>query len=324
MGVFAKEDLTSNTPQDGLFDSTVDIKGLIAIENLLRRLAPPKWPESTFGPIDKQKAAAGATLFRENCAECHSVWPHRWSDTKLEGKRFIENALVPVVMVGTDTTHLGSAAFEKTLSDMTGAIGPYLDPPLTGAALAPWPMINQMAQRQITKKILARLGLSPYEIEDARGFRVSTEKPPVQPVYKAGPRDGVWATGPFLHNGSVPNLYEMLVPAGQRSKTFYYGRDFDPTKVGVDTSGASGKFLYDTTLLGNSNAGHSFQDGPWEKGVIGRLLSDEERWDLIEYLKSIPTEDAQVTPFGGPKDPVEAWKDPTFFNVKHSEGYGRN
>jgi hypothetical protein len=146
----------------------------------------------------------------------------------------------------------------------------------------------------------------------------------VQPVYKAGPRDGVWATGPFLHNGSVPNLYEMLVPAGQRSKTFYYGRDFDPTKVGVDTSGASGKFLYDTTLLGNSNAGHSFRDGPWEKGVIGRLLSDEERWDLIEYLKSIPTEDAQVTPFGGPKDPVEAWKDPTFFNVKHSEGYGRN
>jgi hypothetical protein len=146
----------------------------------------------------------------------------------------------------------------------------------------------------------------------------------VQPVYKAGPRDGAWATPPFLHNGSVPSLYELLLPAAQRSKTFFLGRDFDPVKLGVDTSGDSGKFLYDTTLLGNSNAGHSFQDGPRGNGVIGRLLTDDQRWELIEYLKSIPTEEGQVTPYGGPKNPVEAWKDPTFYNVRHSEGYSGN
>ena len=56
-------------------------------------------------------------------------------------------------------------------------------------------------------------------------------------VYKAAPRDGVWATPPFMHNGSVPNLYEMLVPAKDRTKKFYIGREFDPVKVGLDTSG---------------------------------------------------------------------------------------
>ena len=83
-----------------------------------------------------------------------------------------------------------------------------------------------------------------------------------KPYWKAAPRDGVWATPPFLHNGSVPNLYEMLIPASQRTKKFYVGRDFDPVKVGVDTSGNSGTFLLDTSLVGNSNAGHSFENGP--------------------------------------------------------------
>ena len=50
-----------------------------------------------------------------------------------------------------------------------------------------------------------------------------------------------------MHNGSVPNLYEMLVPAKERTKKFYVGREFDPIKVGLDTSGASGRFLLDTS-----------------------------------------------------------------------------
>src|SRR5262249_61330916 len=53
----------------------------------------------------------------------------------------------------------------------------------------------------------------------------------------------------------------------------------------------------DTTLLGNSNAGHPFQNGPRGDGVIGPLLKDEERWAL-EYLKSIPEETGRVTALG--------------------------
>jgi hypothetical protein len=106
-----------------------------------------------------------------------------------------------------------------------------------------------------------------------------------------------------MHNGSVPNLYEMLLPAAERTKKFYVGREFDPLKVGLDTSATTG-FLLDTSERGNSNAGHSFEDGPLGNGVIGPRLTDEQRWALVEYLKSIPGEAGRVTPFGGPPNAV--------------------
>ena len=55
---------------------------------------------------------------------------------------------------------------------------------------------------------------------------------------------------------------------------FYLGREFDPVKVGLDISGKSGSFLLDTTLRGNSNAGHSFENDPRGNGVIGPLLTE--------------------------------------------------
>ena len=79
-------------------------------------------------------------------------------------------------------------------------------------------------------------------------------------------------------------------PAKERTKKFYVGREFDPVKVGIDTTATSGRFLVDTELLGNSNAGHSFEDGPRGDGIIGPLLTEDERWALVEYLKSIPEE----------------------------------
>jgi hypothetical protein len=92
----------------------------------------------------------------------------------------------------------------------------------------------------------------------------------------------------------------MLVPAAQRTKKFYLGREFDPIKVGVDTSGNSGTYMVDTALVGSSNSGHSFENGPRGNGIIGPLLTDQERWAIVEYLKSIPENAGQVTPFGGP------------------------
>jgi hypothetical protein len=146
------------------------------------------------------------------------------------------------------------------------------------------------------------------------GYRELPGPPPPERSYKAAPREGVWATGPFLHNASVPNLYEMLIPASQRSKTFKLGRDFDPVKVGIDTSGASGSQIFDTTLAGNANVGHSFENGKRGNGVIGPLLTERQRWALVEYLKSIPEKDAQVSPFGGPanaKTGNPPWAEPS-------------
>ena len=93
----------------------------------------------------------------------------------------------------------------------------------------------------------------------------------------------------------------MLIPAAERTKKFYLGGDFDPVRVGLDTKATSGTFLMDTALPGNSNAGHSFENTPLGNGVVGPLLKEEDRWAIVEYLKSIPEEAGRVTPFGGPQ-----------------------
>ncbi|TWU49465.1 di-heme-cytochrome C peroxidase [Rubripirellula reticaptiva] len=95
-------------------------------------------------------------------------------------------------------------------------------------------------------------------------------------AYKARPLNGIWATAPYLHNGSVPTLWELLLPEGKRKPTFHVGSiEFDPVHVGfVDDA----RFpTFDTSVDGNLNIGH-------EHGVD---LEDDQKLDLIEYLKSL-------------------------------------
>jgi hypothetical protein len=106
-------------------------------------------------------------------------------------------------------------------------------------------------------------------------------------IYKARPLNGIWAVAPFLHNGSVPNLYLLLSPQAERPHTFWAGsKQFDPVKVGYDSAEMSGASLFDSSKPGNGNGGHEFKDGPLGKGVIGPLLSPDDRMAIIEYLKS--------------------------------------
>jgi hypothetical protein len=132
-------------------------------------------------------------------------------------------------------------------------------------------------------------------VEEMDGYgQIDTPAEGVQ--YHARPLAGIWATAPFLHNGSVPSLYEMLLPAYQRTKKFYLkGANFDPRAVGLYADGSEkGAFLFDTTVPGNSNAGHEFRKGFRKEetlggmpmyGAIGPEMTDEERWAIIEYLK---------------------------------------
>ena len=318
-------DLTSKTPAEGLFDLTIDLPGQMVSEELLRRVAPPPWPEDILGPIDRDKVAKGEKLFGENCASCHSTWPHRWSEPKLEGKRFIENAIVPIAIVGTDATQFTSPQFDPRPTIRTGALAGSLEATDTGAVLASPPAVFLAVTRGVFGRALDKLHLSPEALRSAHGYR-SFFPDPQEPVpallaYKAQTAEGMWSAPPFLHNGSVPNLYELLGPAAARSRTFFIGREFDPVRVGVDTSGNSGTFLYNTLLIGNANTGHSFEDGPRGNGVIGRKLSEEDRWDLVEYMKSIPSQPHQIVPFGGPANPFRAWTDTSFFNLQNPGTY---
>lgn len=296
MGVFMPVDLRSKTPAEGLFDSNAALLNLEKIESALRRLAPPKWPEEVLGKIDRQKAVKGKALFVSLCAGCHNVWPYTWTEPNKYGKRFIRVGLVPQTDVGTDPGQFD----DLRPFAITGQLTPYLPVPYRGKEIIPTGVLYSVLQDRILATALGQLKLTETESADLHGYREFPLPPPPLGVYKSAPRDGVRATPPFLHNGSVPNLYEMLIPAKERTKRFYVGREFDPVKVGLDTSGKSGSFLLDTSVRGNSNAGHSFEDGPRGNGVIGPLLTEDQRWTIVEYLKSIPEEAGRVTPFGGP------------------------
>jgi nitroreductase len=123
--------------------------------------------------------------------------------------------------------------------------------------------------------------------------------------YKPRPLAGIWAAGPFLHNGSVPTIYQLLLPAEQRDKKFFVGtRDFDPVNLGLSTEAPhKNGFWFDTSKTGNSNLGHEFRKGyvEWKPGslpqygVIGPEFSEEDRRDLLEYLK-IHRDDRRTDP----------------------------
>jgi mono/diheme cytochrome c family protein len=304
MGVYMPIDLSSKSPAEGLFSSAAVIPELVRVESQLERLAPPSWPEDVFGKIDRAKAKVGQALFMEHCASCHNAWPYRWTEPNQYGKRFVLVGLVPQTYVGTDRTQFDAL---RPLA-VTGALSKYLPPEFKGKELLPTRIFLLLLQAEVRERAIAELKLSESQSESLHGYRGLAATRPPEGVWKAAPRDGVWATAPFLHNGSVPNLYEMLIPAAERTKKFWLGGDFDPVRVGLDTTATSGTFLMDTTLLGNSNRGHSFQEGPRGNGVVGPLLTDDERWAIVEYVKSIPEQPGRVTPFGGFTDASPAPK----------------
>lgn len=103
--------------------------------------------------------------------------------------------------------------------------------------------------------------------------------------YASMPLDGVWARAPYLHNGSVPTMWDLLAPAPERPVRFYRGHGvYDVDKLGIrsDVPAVDGRpsFLHDTTRLSKGNQGHTGR-------AYGTELPDADKWDLIEYLKTL-------------------------------------
>ncbi|HEV2058616.1 MAG TPA: c-type cytochrome [Solirubrobacteraceae bacterium] len=101
--------------------------------------------------------------------------------------------------------------------------------------------------------------------------------------YTAVAMDGLWLRAPYLHNGSVPSVEDLLKPARARPKTFYRGYDVvHPRKLGFISQGPSARregWLYDTRVAGNSNQGH-------EGSAYGTTLPQADKRSLVEYLKT--------------------------------------
>ncbi|QQX57268.1 di-heme-cytochrome C peroxidase [Pseudomonas chlororaphis] len=275
---------------DARYPSSVRVRDLNRIEETLQRLKPPIWPEDLLGSIDKPLAAKGRALFAENCAGCHVP-----SVTEVNGRPVQQLKMLPVAVIGTDPNTANNIADQRY--DLSALQWDAAELAQSNVELHPTPD-DPLDMRQLS--VAKGLAYVTAFVEE-RAYRDAQVTPAERPrldgyglpigvrelrAYKARPLAGVWATPPFLHNGSVPSLYQLLSPQDERASTFYKGTfEYDPKHLGYRTEPFKNGFLFDTKISGNHNSGHEFRSGKRGDGVIGRLLQPEERWALLEYLK---------------------------------------
>jgi hypothetical protein len=198
-------------------------------------------------PIDTELAAKGAPVYQEYCARCHGTREPPFRSSPPQPNELV-GTVIPIAQIGTDRWRLDSYTWPLAVNQSTLYAGYEKD----------W-------------------GFDPPYPQRFRYFRKTNG-------YANSPLDGIWLRAPYLHNGSVPNLRELLEPVSARSKLFYRGNDvYDPQNVGfvstVAEEGGHKFFVFDTAKKGNGNAGHEGPD-------YGTSLPPEEKRALLEYLKT--------------------------------------
>ena len=300
-------------------------------------LQAPKWPDE-FGSIDAEKSEKGSKLYKKHCQQCHlpvlsdddifsdAYW-HAFEvgAAGMPVSQSLKLKKIPLWQIGTDAEQAG------VLMNRTVDTAAHVDAPAFGLNAQVCTQKKQADGRKvfsivniqdgentsfalalgaITHQLIIDWG-DTYNISDNMLWRMRGSRPnclQANLAYKARPLNGVWATAPFLHNGSIASLYEMLLPAKQRRERIRLGStDFDVDLLGIrqpdsvsellegKAFDAMGYFWLNTKGKGNSNKGHEFsaryQDKKtWqeqERGIIGPLLSDEDRFAIIEYLKTL-------------------------------------
>ncbi|MEO5951688.1 MAG: di-heme-cytochrome C peroxidase [Chloroflexia bacterium] len=263
------------------YSSSVRLRQMYEMETTMARLEAPAWPAQVFGAVDAAKAERGKALYGQLCANCHAPKiepaPLCGDDVAIRNKkRYFILRLFNSDQIGTDT--LDARNFMNRRLDATK---------LGMSADTPGPVVIQMVVGGVMRRGFDQMGLTLAQRDEMAGYRADCWR--AVDAYPARPLDGVWASSPFLHNGSVPNVYQLLLPYEKRDKVFYTGNtEYDPKHMGYLSKQIAGSFKVDTDITGNSNRGHEFRNAPaGTKGVLGRELTDSQRWDLIEYLKII-------------------------------------
>ncbi|MFL6534493.1 MAG: di-heme-cytochrome C peroxidase, partial [Pseudomonas sp.] len=272
------------------YPSSVRVRDLNKIEETLQLLKPPAWPEALLGSIDKPLAAKGRALFAENCAGCHVPKVVQGPDRPVQ-----QLHMLPVQVIGTDpgtANNIANHRFNLTSLQWDPAELAKLDVQLHPTPTEPLDLSQVSVAKGLAyvtafveNRAYRDAGVTPVERPALDGFGLPIGVRELR-AYKARPLAGVWATPPFLHNGSVPTIYQLLSPQDERATTFYKGTfEYDPRHLGYRTEAFANGFLFDTKITGNHNSGHEFRSGERGNGVIGRLLQPQERWALLEYLK---------------------------------------
>ncbi|MFT5676738.1 MAG: mono/diheme cytochrome c family protein, partial [Paraglaciecola sp.] len=330
-GVFARTILTTDNEKDRFY-SSANLRNLDRLEQLMSQLDSPKWTQqgATLPPIDHAKAEKGQTLFKENCLSCHGVRDEQgqfpMTSPNKYNKQFIEITMTPLNEIGTDP--MMAMNFVNPEYDVDpGQMRKYIvedvvgkatqvgkSKGLAGPALAalqeqtaekyqqiptvPRALVLSAAGKRIIGRKFAELGLldKPESMLAIAGFRDDSKDAPNFIAYKGRPLNGIWATAPYMHNGSMANLYQTLLPESEREASFYVGSNvFDPKHVGFESSQEGNHFKFETVdeqgkpISGNSNEGHAGNtftktldaDGQWVD------FTDVQRFQLIEYMKTL-------------------------------------
>ncbi|OYW74933.1 MAG: hypothetical protein B7Z37_15635 [Verrucomicrobia bacterium 12-59-8] len=303
VGVFGEID-TNEKPLPHGYASSLNFKNLKRIEKSLHGLKSPSWPEDVLGKLDSQKVKAGAEIFKRlRCDHCHpkinffswlpfvdSFKSHltRLDDTPEE--EGVHTDPTAAALIRDSRANSGALSGQRKLFSVLEKYSKTEPVSVITEDTVLRTLIGDVENKKLPsvsagKVLLLGNGLNEYgdldELMPMTAERKVNEdaNTKIQLVYRARPLDGIWATGPFLHNGSVPTLFDLLLPEAKRPVTFAMGnREFDPVKVGAVTTPTSETHIFNTRLKGNSNKGHNY--GTSE-------LTDDERLQLVEYLKSL-------------------------------------
>ena len=337
IGVFAQIEVDPQSDTEG-YASSLRLSRMIEIERQLGRLQSPRWPGEILGAIDRDKAAEGESLFLARCVGCHA--PLASGDTR---KR-IKAVMTPLDRSGTDIwtacntyLHTSDSGRLQGRKQLVYTGDPLQKTERTRLMLAHTAIaaIAGRADELVGQVVEDTIGIGrelprPARIEQVEYLpgvpdgekkaraRTCLENKDAILAYKARPLNGIWATAPYLHNGSVPTLRDLLLPSSVRTaRPALHGeassagtilerrperftvslREYDPIAVGIKTvrnpperevADASGRtFTFNVRdadgapVPGNFNSGH---EGP-EYGTDN--LADAQRDALLEYLKTL-------------------------------------
>jgi hypothetical protein len=279
IGVFADFEIPDHPGLVG-YHSSVQVQNLLALESWLNSLWSPQWP-AEFPAIDTTKKNQGRAIYQRVCIECHEIINRTDPNRRIKAK-MRATGTDPLTALNFQNRHGKAGKLEGAFSKFFPLLG---DSHRIGAEAQGVDMLGNVVIGTIVGSAFSAPKDELTAIEFGFHPRGAEEMPKAEqgPPYKGRPLNGIWATAPYLHNGSVPTLYDLLKPAGERPKSFSVGnREFDPGKVGFKQD-AKGFYQFHVVdqqgraIDGNSHAGHEY----------GATLTEEERLQLLEYLKSL-------------------------------------
>jgi len=289
-------------------NNSANFHGLNKLESLIKKIGPPKWPWK----LDKALAAEGEKVFykkdpaqhNESCADCHGI-------KKGKMRSFThETWATPILDVGTDSREVNLLGSQVKTGVLEGAVIFPGKPPLKavdsafsvlgtvvgGSILQHYlPVeLSPKEQKEQSKldKLVSKFKTEVDKLEDLGDLgslddlkeTFQVKEPTATPSYPYESRvlRGIWAAAPYLHNGSVQSLAELLTPSEKRLAEFKVGPAYDPDKVGLAVEQTKFNFTLKTTDCsdrnsGNSRCGHDYGTG----------FTDIEKKALLEYLKNL-------------------------------------